>query len=197
MTRGTTRQILADLQQVRSHVSAVHVTRSPTENGLVQITVAQTPEARDGAKKLLVIFLTIFGSLALISAVLEIFIGVLIFGWLLLVCGIVTFTSYDRAARAYVLRAGRDRIVVASSGPLGPRYWECPREGIGDVRLVSRQSTLGRQLGEEFRPQWIQFSAAKGWVRDRTFALDLSRDEFILLSDAVREGLGMAKTTWS
>jgi hypothetical protein len=144
-----------------------------------------------------VIFLTIFGSLALMSAAMEIMIGVLIFGWLLVVCGIIAFTSYDRAARAYVFRAGRDRVVVASSGPLGPRYWECPREGIGDVRLVSRQSALGRQLGEEFRPQWIEFDAAKGWVRARSFALDLSKDEFILLADAVREGLGMPKKTWT
>ncbi len=196
MTRGTTRQILADLQHVRSHISAVHITRTPG-NPLVQITVAQSPEASEAAKRLLIIFVSTFGLLALFCAVLEIMIGVLIFGWLLICCGLIAFTSYDRAARAYVFRAGPDAIVVASSGPLGPRYWECPREQVSDVRLVSRQSAIGRQLGEEFRPQWITFEPVKGWVRARSFALDLSRDEFVLLGDAVREGLVMPKTRWT
>jgi hypothetical protein len=195
MTRGTTRQILADLASQRVQLSPVHITRTP-ESGLVQITVAPQPEARAAALKMLFAYVAVFGVLGLIFGATKFILGAILCGWLLVCCLVFCFTSYDRASRAYVFRADREKIVVASSGPLGARYWECRRADLIDVRIAARRSPLGKKLGEEFNPQWIEFDPGPSWNLGRTFGLDLGRDDFILLGDAVREGLGMPKTTW-
>ena len=195
MTRGTTRQILADLASQRTQVSPVHITRTP-DSGLVQITVAPQPEARTAAMKMLVCYVTLFGVVGLIFGAVNFIPGAVVCAWLLVCCLVFCFSSYDRASRAYVFRADREKIVVASSGPLGARYWECRRADLIDVRIAARRSPLGRKLGEEFHPQWIEFAPGPSWTLGRSFGLDLGRDDFILLGDAVREGLGMPRTTW-
>src|SRR5262249_51038850 len=97
---------------------------------------------------------------------------------------------------AFVFRAGRDRITVASTGPLGPRYWGCTRAHLVDVRIGAGWSAVAQPIDAQFQPRIIEFDPGLGMTNGRTFALDLSPADFIALADAVREGLGMSKTRW-
>jgi hypothetical protein len=186
MTRGTTRQILADIERRRTELSPVQITRSSDADtaGLVQITVAHPPEMRRGAVKGAMLFGAIFGGFALLFGSMAIVKALIVFGWLGVASVIVSLVSYDRAARAYVFRVGRDRVVVASSGPFGPRYWEIDSAKVRDVRLM------------EGRSRYVLFDLAGGFGNRKGFVLDLPREEFMKLIDAVREGLGMPKHEW-
>jgi hypothetical protein len=158
----------------------VQITHSD-ETGLVQITLSQPPEAKAGARKTLVALIAILGGLTAFFAIMGIAPPVMVFAWILIGVTITMLASYDRAARAYVFRAGKDAIVVASSGPFGPRYWECPRQQVRDVRIMTRRKHL------------LVFDLATPRShRRRMFMLDLPREKLIEVADAVREGLGMA-----
>jgi hypothetical protein len=190
MNRGTTRQILADLQYVHDHPSRVWVSRTP-ENGVVQVTIAPEPETQQ--QRVLKAFLFLgatCGALTLICAVLDFRVGAVVFGFGLICTPGLALVSYDRAGRAYVLRAGRDRVVVASSGPLGARNWERAKEQVRDVRIVSgKREVLLFDLSPD--PKRLR---SRRW---KMLALDLQRERLIEVADAVREGLGMPPREWN
>jgi hypothetical protein len=92
--------------------------------------------------------------------------------------------SYDRRARAYVFRIGREKVVVTSSGPFGPRYWEYDSAKVKDVRLYERKQLC------------LLFELESRSRHCKSFVMELSREDYICLVDAVREGLGLPKMDW-
>jgi hypothetical protein len=109
--------------------------------------------------------------------------GTFVFGWLMCGFALVAFEDRDKAGRTYVFRVGRETVRVDSAGILGARHWEWKREGVRDVRLVSGK-------------RWVLwFDLTPAWRNRHVILLSLSRNDLLVLVNALREGLGLPPQT--
>jgi hypothetical protein len=195
MARGTTRQLLADLEYERNRVSPVAVLRG--EDGTVQVTVTPSPQSHAASGKVFRYLTIILLSATILSALLAwgvwrgFVIATLMSGWLLIAQVITSLIEIDRAGRAFVFRVARDGVSVDSAGPFGPRHWECSRDKIRDVRLFAQ-----RFMTAEFRPMFLVFDVEREWRNRNAFALNLPARNFVVVADAIREGLGLPNRSW-
>ena len=185
MTRGTTRQLLHDLEAARNRVSPVRVLRGEDDSRNVQVTISPDAQALRGARNVLYYLPAAIGGIALVSLLLAFTvgppfqIGFIVFGWAAVLLFAVALAGYDRSGRSYVFRLGREMVSVDSAGMFGPRHCEWERNGVREVQLLR-----GKRSG-------VAFDLASRWRNPAAFMLDLPREEILALVNALREGLGL------